>query len=119
MDLQQRKVAVALLSVLSNATLVVMKLIIGLLINSVSVISEAIHSGMDLVAALIALFSVKTSSNPPDSKHPFGHGKIENISGAIEAILIFTAAGWIIFEAIKKLRHPAPLETLGWGVGLC
>jgi cation diffusion facilitator family transporter len=97
---------------------VVMKLFVGLLIGSVAIISEAIHSGFDLLAAIIALFSVKTSSIPADSKHPFGHGKIENISGTIEALLIFVAAIWIIIEAAKKLMHPEPMEAIGWGVGI-
>jgi cation diffusion facilitator family transporter len=78
MDAQTRKVRVATLSVISNTSLVVMKLVVGLLIGSISIISEAIHSGVDLIAAIIALFSVKTSSIPPDKQHPFGHGKIEN-----------------------------------------
>jgi cation diffusion facilitator family transporter len=118
MDVQTRKVRVASLSVLSNVMLMVMKIIVGTMIGSVSILSEAIHSGVDLIAAIIAFFSIKTSSVPPDKRHPFGHGKIENISGTIEALLIFLAAGWIIFEAIKRLRHPEPLETLGWGVGV-
>jgi cation diffusion facilitator family transporter len=118
MDVQTRKVRVAVLSVISNITLVVLKIIVGALIGSVSILSEAIHSGVDLIAAIIALFSVRTSSIPPDKRHPFGHGKIENISGTIEALLIFAAACWIIFEAIKRLRHPEPLEALGWGVGV-
>jgi cation diffusion facilitator family transporter len=118
MDAQRRKVRVAALSVLSNTTLVVMKLMAGLMIGSVSIISEAIHSGVDLLAAIIALFSVKTSSIPADSEHPFGHGKIENISGTIEALLIFVAAIWIIYEAAKKLMHPEPMEAIGWGVGV-
>ena len=116
MDAQTRKERVALLSVVSNTTLVVMKLIAGVGIGSVSVISEAIHSGVDLIAAIIALFSVKTSSLPADGKHPFGHGKIENISGTIEALLIFVAAIWIIWEAIRKLLEPQPMDTVGWGV---
>jgi len=58
---------------------------------------------MDLIAAIIAFFSVRVSDNPPDSRHPYGHGKVENISGVIEAILIFIAAIWIIVEAVKKL----------------
>jgi cation diffusion facilitator family transporter len=118
MDTQRRKVRIAVLSVVSNTTLVVMKLFVGLLIGSVSIISEAIHSGVDLLAAIIALFSVKTSSIPADSRHPFGHGKIENISGTIEALLIFVAAIWIIFEAGKKLMHPEPMEAIGWGIGV-
>jgi len=118
MDAQLRKERVALLSVLSNTTLVVMKLLVGLWIGSVAVISEAIHSGVDLVAAVIALFSVKTSSLPADGKHPFGHGKIENISGTVEALLIFIAAGWIIWESVVKLLSPWPVATVGWGVAV-
>jgi cation diffusion facilitator family transporter len=116
MDVQKKKSRVALLSVISNSILVLLKLAVGLLINSVSVISEAIHSGMDLAAAIIAWFSVRTSSKPADENHPFGHGKIENISGTVEALLIFLAAGWIIYEAIMKFLHPEPVETAFWGV---
>ncbi|MCX5857620.1 MAG: cation diffusion facilitator family transporter [Deltaproteobacteria bacterium] len=118
MDIQRRKERVALLSVVSNSALVTMKLVVGLLIGSVSIISEAIHSGVDLLASIIALFSVKNSSTPADSKHPFGHGKIENISGTVEALLIFVAAGWIIYEAAGKITNPEPIEALGWGVGV-
>jgi cation diffusion facilitator family transporter len=117
---QQRKRRAALVSVVSNAGLVLLKLGVGLLIGSVSVISEAIHSGVDLLAALIALFSVRTSSKPADSGHPFGHGKIENISGTIEALLIFLAAAWIVYEAVEKFVRPVALDEplLGAGVML-
>jgi cation diffusion facilitator family transporter len=118
MENNNRKIRAAVLSVISNTALVVIKLITGLLIGSVSIISEAIHSGVDLLASVIALFSVKTSSLPADSEHPFGHGKIENISGTIEALLIFVAAIWIIVEAVKKLIDPEPIEAVGWGVGI-
>lgn len=97
------KVKTARLSVISNTALILMKLVVGIISGSVSIISEAIHSAMDLIAAAIAFFAVKVSDHPPDSQHPYGHGKIENISGVTEALLIFIAAGWIIFEAIKKL----------------
>jgi cation diffusion facilitator family transporter len=97
------KVSIARLSILSNTLLIIMKLVIGLISGSVSIISEAVHSSMDLIAAIIAFLSVKVSDNPPDSRHPYGHGKIENISGVIEALLIFIAAIWIIAEAVKKL----------------
>ena len=117
-DAQQRKNSVAWLSVISNASLVMGKLVIGILIGSVSVISEAIHSGVDLVAAIIALFAVKTSNKVADDEHPFGHGKVENISGTVEALLIFLAAGWIIYEAVHKLLVPAPIGAVGWGVGI-
>ncbi len=115
---QRRKEKVALLSVVSNSLLVILKLAVGFLIGAVSIISEAIHSVVDLIAALIAMFSVKTSSIPADKRHPFGHGKIENISGTVEALLIFLAAGWIMYEAIRKIRHPEPIEYVSWGVGV-
>ena len=117
-DRHRRKIRIALLSVASNTALVLMKLIIGVAIGSVSVISEAIHSGIDLVAAVIAWFSVSTAGKPPDDEHPFGHGKIENISGAVEGALILLAASWIIYEAVVKLLHPKPVETALWGVGI-
>lgn len=116
--IQRRKSAVALLSVVSNATLVVLKVIVGVMIGSVSVISEAIHSGVDLLAAMIALFAVRTSGKPADERHPFGHGKIENISGTVEALLIFVAAIWIIYEAVERLLHPKPMTEASWGVGV-
>lgn len=97
------KVSIARLSIISNTLLILMKLAVGLISGSVSILSEAIHSSMDLIAAIIAFFSVRVSDNPPDSRHPYGHGKIENISGVIESLLIFVAAIWIIFEAVNKL----------------
>jgi cation diffusion facilitator family transporter len=118
MNTQQMKNAVAGLSVASNSTLVILKLIIGIAIGSVSVISEAIHSGVDLVAAIIAFWAVKTSSKPADESHAYGHGKIENIAGTIEALLIFLAAGWIIYEAVHKLMKPEPMEQVGWGIAV-
>lgn len=110
-----RKTATALLSVGSNTGLIIMKVIVGLISGSVSIISEAIHSGMDLVASLIAFFSVKTSDQPPDREHPYGHGKVENVSGVIEAILILLASVLIVSEAIKKLMHPEPIDGIGIG----
>jgi len=117
-NIQQKKERVAMLSVASNSFLVLFKVIVGFLIGSVSIMSEAIHSGVDLLAAIIAMFSVKTSSVPADSDHPFGHGKIENISGFVEAVLIFIAAFWIIWKALKKLISSPDIEHAGWGVGV-
>lgn len=114
----KRKSNVAMLSVISNSSLVILKLAVGLIIGSVSVISEAIHSGVDLLAAIIALFAVRKSGKPADDDHPFGHGKVENISGTVEALLIFLAAGWIIFEAVEKLRNPEPIDEAWLGIAV-
>jgi cation diffusion facilitator family transporter len=101
--LDHLKEKTARLSVISNSLLVLMKFIVGFWIGSVSIISEAIHSSMDLIAAVIAFFSVRKSAEPPDAHHEFGHGKFEDISGLIEALLIFIAAILIIREALLKL----------------
>lgn len=110
------KVSIARLSIVSNTFLLILKLAVGIISGSVSIISEAIHSSMDLIAAIIAFFSVRVSDNPPDSRHPYGHGKVENMSGVIEALLIFVAAIWIIAEAVKKLLgEDIELSTIGLG----
>jgi cation diffusion facilitator family transporter len=114
----KEKVVVARLSVISNSFLIVAKLAIGLMMGSVSIISEAAHSGVDLLASIIAFVSVRKSGKPADREHPFGHGKIENISGSVEAVLILLAAGWIIYEAINRFLHPRPLDAVGWGIGV-
>jgi cation diffusion facilitator family transporter len=113
-----RKTRAATVSVASNTALVIGKLCVGAVIGSVSILSEAIHSGIDLIAALIAWWAVRASSAPADDEHPFGHGKFENLSGAIEALLILVAAIWIVVEAVKKLFHPAPIEGTMLGVGI-
>ncbi|MDP8222263.1 MAG: cation diffusion facilitator family transporter [Candidatus Lernaella stagnicola] len=114
----RRKRRVAMLSVFSNTLLVIGKLVAGLAIGSVSMISEAIHSTTDLVAALMAWFAVSNADKPPDHDHAFGHGKFESLSGAVEALLIFLAAIWIIVEAVQKLLHPHELGQVAWGVGV-
>lgn len=118
MSLQRQKTNVALLAVVSNVFLIAGKIAVGLLINSVAVISEAIHSGLDLLAALIAFVAVRISGQPADRGHPFGHGKAENLSGAIEALLIFAAAGWIGYKSVLKLIYPRPIEEPLWGVAI-
>jgi cation diffusion facilitator family transporter len=102
-SLDQLKEKTARLSVISNTGLVIMKFAVGFSIGSVSIISEAIHSSMDLIAAVIAFFSVRKSAEPPDAAHSFGHGKFEDVSGLVEALLIFVAAILIIKEAVTKL----------------
>jgi len=117
-ELATRKTRAAALSVASNSLLIILKVVVGLSIGSVAVLSEAVHSAVDLIAAGIALFAVRAASRGADERHPYGHGKFENISGTIEALLIFVAAAWIIYEAVHKLLNPQEIEMLGWGVGV-
>lgn len=106
----------ALLSIASNTLLIIFKLVVGTVMGSVSVISEGIHSSIDLLASLIAFFSIRKASKAEDEEHPFGHGKYENISGFVEALLIFVAAVLIIYEAFKKLFTSAPVENIYLGI---
>jgi cation diffusion facilitator family transporter len=117
------KTKAAAVSIASNTSLVIFKLAVGILSGSVSIISEAIHSANDLLAAIIAYFSVRISDRPADSEHPFGHGKAESISGVVEAALIVFAAIWIVVEAVKKIilinnHQGGELEHLGWGTAV-
>jgi len=112
------KTSAAGLSILSNSTLVGLKVGVGIAMGSVSVLSEGVHSGVDLLAALIAFFSIRAAARPADEDHQFGHGKIENFSGAIEALLIFLAAGLITYEAVGKIREGTGLESIDLGIGL-
>lgn len=112
------KKGAARISVFSNTALVLIKLVVGIFTGSVSVVSEAAHSAVDLLAALIAYYAVSTSDKKPDRKHAYGHGKIENISGAVEAILIVVAAFWIIYEASKKLSSQEMPTDLEYGIAV-
>jgi cation diffusion facilitator family transporter len=114
----QSKQGVAALSVVSNTLLTLSKLTIGLMIGSVSVVAEAIHSGVDLLASLIALFAVSRSGRPPDDDYAFGRGKIENVSGTVEALLIFVAAGVIVVEAVSKLQREPELPRVDLGLAI-
>jgi cation diffusion facilitator family transporter len=112
------KTNAARLSIISNASLVLLKLVVGGLTGSVSVLSEAIHSAVDLLASFIAFWAVRASEAPADQEHPFGHGKYENVSGAIEGFLIVAAGFVIAYEAIRKLIHNESPEKLGLALGV-
>lgn len=115
-DVQINKVKVARLSIISNACLTAGKLWVGLAMGSVGVISEALHSGLDLVASLIAFMAIRQSGKPADENHPYGHGKFENLAGITEALLILVAAIGIFSQAVPKLLHGSgELEALGLG----
>lgn len=106
----------ALLSIFSNSALIIFKLIAGISMGSISVISEAIHSSIDLIASLVAFFSIRKAVQPEDDDHPFGHGKYENVSGLIEALLIIFAAFIIVTEAIKKFSSAHTVLNLEAGM---
>lgn len=97
------KKRVAGISVFAAVFLTGFKFIIGTLTGSLGLLSEALHSGLDLIAALVTYFSVSVSDKPPDSRHNYGHGKIENFSAFIETILLLVTCAWIIYEAAHRL----------------
>ncbi|NYE56380.1 cation diffusion facilitator family transporter [Carboxydothermus ferrireducens] len=116
--MNDKKVSWARLSIISNTLLVLFKIVVGFFTGSVSIIAEGLHSGVDLLASIITFFSVKVASRPADVRHPYGHGKVENIAGTIEGLLIFLGAVLIIKEALPKFWHPEMPESLGWGMGV-
>ncbi|MFZ4521375.1 MAG: cation diffusion facilitator family transporter [Bacteroidales bacterium] len=101
MEIEKKRVAGV--SVIAAFFLTGFKLAIGLITGSLGLLSEALHSGLDLVAAIITWFSVRISDTPPDKNHHFGHGKIENFSALIETFLLLITCAWIIFEAVHRL----------------
>jgi len=112
---QKEKRSVALLSVFAAVGLTSVKVIVGLLTNSLGILAEAAHSGLDLVAALMTYFAVRVSDKPADEKHHFGHGKVENLSALFETLLLLATSGWIIYEAVNRLFfHPAQVEASLW-----
>jgi cation diffusion facilitator family transporter len=110
------KAKAAAISVGSNTLLILLKIVAGLITGSISLVAEAVHSLMDLAAAVIAFFSVRVSDKPADKQHPFGHGKVESVSGFVEALLIAAAAGIIVYQAIHRLIVRADLEYLEIGL---
>jgi len=100
----------ATVAIVSNSLLILAKIVTGVLSGSVAVLSEALHSGNDLVASLIAFLSLRKASQPPDQRHPYGHGKYESLSGLIEAVLIFVAAGVIVYMAVRRIMSGASVE---------
>lgn len=93
-----------------------LKLVIGIQTNSLGILSEAAHSGLDLLAALITLFAVAISDRPPDRDHMYGHGKVENVSAFVETLLLVVTCAWIIWEAVGRLTgKPGHVDASIWG----
>lgn len=100
---KKEKRFVTISSVIAAIFLTAMKLIVGVITGSIGILSEALHSGLDLVAALITFFAVEFADKPPDFEHHYGHGKIENLSALIETLLLLLTCVWILYEAIGRL----------------
>src|SRR5438270_10866599 len=103
--MQAEKRQVALNSLLAAVAITALKLVVGLTTRSLGILSEAAHSGLDLVAALVTLLSVRVSDKPADAEHQYGHGKIENFSAFIETGLLLMTCVWIIWEAVRRLFY--------------
>src|SRR5689334_14395116 len=104
-SMRAEKRAVAGNSVAAALGITVLKLLVGISTGSLGILSEAAHSGLDLVAAVVTLLSVRVSDKPADSEHQYGHGKVENFSAFIETGLLLLTCVWIVYEAIKRLFY--------------
>jgi cation diffusion facilitator family transporter len=97
------KRSAALNSVGAAVFLTGLKVVVGLWSGSIGILAEAAHSGLDFVAALVTYVAVRAAGKPADAEHPYGHGKIENLSAMVEALLLLATCGWIIYEAVERL----------------
>jgi cation diffusion facilitator family transporter len=97
----------------STVALTGFKLFVGVISGSAAVLSEGLHSFLDLVSASVSFFTVKEAGKPADEEHPFGHGKIETLSSLVEAILLVVAAGLMVYEGTQQIIHPTPLHYQG------
>jgi len=111
----REKRGAALNSVIAAIGLTGFKLVVGLATNSLGILAEALHSSLDLVAALVTLFAVRASGKPADEQHLYGHGKVENLSALFETLLLLVTCVWIIYESIQRLFfHPEEVEASIW-----
>lgn len=108
----------AMLSVVSNSALILLKVVAGTLTGSVAILTEAVHSSIDLIASLVAYVSVRIADEPADEGHSYGHEKVENLAAAFEALLILVGSAAIAFEAIRRLVTGGSTHTLGIGIGV-
>ncbi len=115
-EMDALKASTARLSILSNTVLFFLKLAVGFSVGAVSLISEALHSGIDLLASGIAFWAVRKSVTPPDLEHDYGHGKYENLSAATEALLVLAAAAGIVYEAYQRLGKASVSDNLHYGI---
>ena len=113
-----RKRRAALVSVASNTLLILLKVIAGAVTGSVALLTEAMHSAIDLIASLVAFASVRVADEPADESHPYGHEKVEHLAAAIEGMLILVGSGVILFTAAQHLIVGAEVEKLGFGIAV-
>jgi cation diffusion facilitator family transporter len=106
----------AAVSIVSNTLLIALKVAAGILTGSVAILTEALHSGIDLLASLIAFFSVRRAEEPADASHRYGHEKFENAAAAAEGMLILAGSAVIVYAAVRSLVAGPELENLGIGI---
>lgn len=102
-------------SVLAAIGLTSLKIVVGVLTGSLGILAEAAHSALDLVAALMTWFAVRISGKPPDRDHPYGHGKVENLSALLETLLLLATCVWVVYNALARLIHGrTEIEVTVW-----
>lgn len=118
MTADTKKTIAAVSSVIWSGLLTILKFIVGIITGSLGILSEALHSALDLLAALGSLIAVKIAARPADEEHPYGHGKVENLMALVETLLLLLTAGWVIKEAAERLLSDNPdalhVETSIW-----
>ena len=112
---QREKNRITLMSVAAALVLTTLKLVVGLLTGSLGLISEAAHSGLDMVASVLTFFSVRIAGRPADADHPYGHERMENLSALIQGVMLLGTASWIIYESVRRIAFvTVEVETSPW-----
>ena len=112
------KFGAARLSVVSNTALIALKVVAGAVTGSIAIITEAVHSSIDLLASIVAYLSLRKADEPADAEHQYGHAKAENLAAAIEGMLILVGAGVIVYEATRRLAIGGEVENIGFGIAV-
>lgn len=109
---------ISLLSTLVNLLLAAAKLAVGFLVNSVALIADGIHSGLDILSSFITFLGIKVSRKPVDKKHPYGFYRAEGLAGFIVTLVLFVSAVWIVWEGIERFINVKPAVFSFWAIGL-
>jgi len=112
------KESAARLSIAVIIGLVTLKVVVAIMTGSISILAQAVDSFLDLFAILVIFLAIVVATRPADEEHPFGHGKVENIAAIIQALLIFTAGGLIIYSAVIRIIQGTTIELTEAGIGV-
>jgi len=114
--LKDKKLRTAVLSIAVSFTLIIVKIVVGILTNSISIIASAVDSFLDIITSSVNYFSIQKSEKPADSEHRFGHGKAEGLAGLFQTFVIWSSAVYLVYLSIVRLTEGGELVSVDWGI---